>query len=99
MPLTGRSTSALNLAIAAMREQQGGQCAYCGSQIAHLDHKTSVANGGQHEAENLQWLCAPCNMHKHSDNDDEFRQRYGIASLTPWDNMLGRALWLGIFAG
>lgn len=95
----GASGSVDNSTLATMRAQQDDQCAYCGSEIEHLDHKTSVANGGQHEADNLQWLCAPCNLHKHAMNDDEYRERYGIPSVTPWDNMAGRALWLGLFSG
>lgn len=86
-----------NADLQAMRDDQGGQCAYCGHDVGHLDHKVSVANGGQHELPNLQWLCAPCNMHKRAMNDSDYRTKHGIPALTPWDSMAARALWLGMF--
>ena len=94
----GAKGKVTNADLQAMREDQGGQCAYCGDAVAHLDHKVSVANGGQHELPNLQWLCAPCNMYKRAMNDDEYRAKHGIPALTPWDSMVARALWLGIWA-
>ena len=94
----GASGKVTNATLASMRDNQGHQCAYCGAEAEHLDHMTSVANGGQHEADNLQWLCAPCNMRKRATNDSDYRAKHGIAAITPWDNMAGRAVWLGIVA-
>lgn len=47
---------------------QRGLCVYCSSDLAtvkkHLDHRNPLARGGSNSAENLQWLCAPCNLAK-----------------------------------
>ena len=48
-------------------------CAYCHYEgKLHLDHKDSLAKGGRHVFENLQWLCPPHNMQKHSKNHEEY---------------------------
>lgn len=54
-----------------LREVQGDKCAICSTKLSgkgHLDHIVPLARGGKHEPSNLQFLCAPCNLHK-SDRD------------------------------
>lgn len=51
--------------------QCGMICPGCGRTFDHLayfhiDHKEPVAKGGSHNLENLQLLCAPCNIRKGS---------------------------------
>ena len=69
------------------REQQG-LCMYCRAKlshtshvdvirpISHIDHKIPVNQGGTNDRENLQLVCAPCNLRKSDRNDAEFRHRY-----------------------
>lgn len=68
---------------------QSSRCGYCGSQEnLHLDHKRSLANGGQHVRANLQWLCGYHNMSKGRTDDSVYRQAHGIPDITEWDNPL-----------
>lgn len=67
----------------AMRERiasrQEYRCMYCGVRLEegwHLDHIFPISHGGDNEPENLQALCAPCNMRKGVQTDDEYRHRY-----------------------
>lgn len=41
----------------------------------HLDHKTPFVRGGSNAIENLQWLCAPCNLAKHTLDQGEWSAR------------------------
>ena len=49
--------------------------------VSHIDHITPVIQGGTNDRENLQLLCAGCNLRKSDRNDIEFRHRY--SSLLP----------------
>jgi 5-methylcytosine-specific restriction endonuclease McrA len=72
-------------ALALLWEEQGG-CAYCGATAGrHLDHMTPLARGGAHSLANLQWLCGPCNMRKHTMTDEEARRVLGVPTVTRWD--------------
>ena len=42
----------------------------------HIDHIVPVNQGGTNDRENLQLLCAGCNLRKSDRSDAEFRQRY-----------------------
>lgn len=46
--------------------RDGYACIVCATTnvALHLDHIVPVVQGGQHEDENLQTLCGPCNMSK-----------------------------------
>ena len=69
-----------------IRQQQGGLCMYCGVRLSrgnlHIDHIYSAEHGGSNAAENLQALCASCNIRKGVQTDSEFRERYR-ALLSP----------------
>lgn len=46
---------------------QKGRCAFCKIKLGtkyHVDHITALAAGGTNFRNNLQLLCAPCNLHK-----------------------------------
>jgi len=52
---------------------QAARCVYCQTSLGylptgrvnyHIDHIVPIARGGQHVLENLQLLCAPCNLRK-----------------------------------
>lgn len=47
-------------------EKSGSACANCGNVCCspHIDHKLPIALGGGDEIDNLQVLCASCNLHK-----------------------------------
>lgn len=53
-------------------ESQGYQCANpccrvdLRAVVKHLDHKETLSKGGSDNADNLQWLCRPCNVSKHA---------------------------------
>ena len=63
-----------------LKKEQGGLCVYCRGKFqlnpSHIDHVVPVNQGGSNERENLQLLCAPCNLRKSDRNDREFRYRY-----------------------
>lgn len=45
--------------------RDGGRCVQCGAEAhLHFDHIIPVAKGGATTVENLQILCAPCNLSK-----------------------------------
>ena len=56
--------------IKALLDTQNFRCAnpLCGIdrriEQRHLDQGEPVARGGSNSIDNLQWLCAPCNLHK-----------------------------------
>jgi hypothetical protein len=55
------------------------QCCYCGSgEILHVDHIHSFARGGRTELENLQTLCARCNIAKGTLDDADARRLLGV---------------------
>jgi hypothetical protein len=49
----------------AVWARDGGACVQCGSKgEIHFDHVIPVAKGGGNVVENIQILCAPCNLRK-----------------------------------
>jgi len=75
-----------------LREQlyreQRGLCIYSRDKLSltvvgatHIDHIIPVNQGGTNDRENLQLLCAGCNLRKSDRSDAEFRYRY--RSLLP----------------
>lgn len=71
--------------ILELLRSQGGHCAYCGKPAEHCDHKQALSQGGTDTIENMQWLCAPCNMHKRTTDDTTYRIANGIPPLTEWE--------------
>ena len=48
-------------------ERDRGQCVHCGSpEDIHFDHDIPFSKGGSNEVENIQLLCAQCNLKKGS---------------------------------
>ncbi len=53
-----------------MLEAQNYKCNFCKCEIhhglgnIHLDHIIPLSKGGKHSVDNVQWLCATCNMKK-----------------------------------
>jgi hypothetical protein len=50
----------------------------CNAMATQIDHVIPIARGGNHDLDNLQMLCAPCNMKKWSWLDGEER-------MWPWE--------------
>ena len=61
-------------------KRQRGYCVYCRRRLrriqSHIDHILPVNQGGSNEPDNLQLLCAGCNVRKSDRTDAEFRSRY-----------------------
>lgn len=57
-----------------IRERDEEVCLYCEvyAPNGHVDHRTSRANGGSNDFDNLAWACAPCNWSKGAMNDTDF---------------------------
>lgn len=52
--------------------RQGGRCNECGREVAlTMDHIIALADGGEHEASNIQGVCLSCNCRKAS-KDTQF---------------------------
>lgn len=63
-----------------MLKSQNGVCVYCGSDISkvfHVDHIMPISKGGGNEKENLQLLCAGCNLSKGAKTESEFLEWMG----------------------
>lgn len=65
--------------IAALLVTQENHCVFCRADLRavkwHVDHKMPLARGGTNWPENLQILCAPCNLSKGKLTNEEFRVR------------------------
>jgi 5-methylcytosine-specific restriction endonuclease McrA len=52
----------------ALSERQGGKCALCGQVLSasgvHVDHIVPRKYGGKNHQQNLQLVCARCNLKK-----------------------------------
>ncbi len=84
--LRGCEEHATPAEISALLLAQNGLCAYCGARAAHCDHKLPISGPiADDTIENMQWLCAPCNSHKHATPDSEYRRLKGIPPRTKWD--------------
>lgn len=52
---------------------KGSQCAYCGADASHVDHRTPKGRGGSDQMENLEPCCRRCNMAKGMLTVEEWR--------------------------
>lgn len=71
---------------------QDWKCTYCATSLVnyHLDHKTPLSRQGTNEESNLQLLCAPCNLKKHTMTHEEYAAIVGViepecAPVAPFD--------------
>lgn len=70
--------------IVAIGDSQGWQCVYCMQDIEtgyHIDHKTPLSRGGTNYPNNLQLLCAPCNLSKHAKTHEEYLRYREIVTM------------------
>ncbi len=61
--------------VGALYAMQLGKCVYCDTDLSEafqVDHIVPLSRGGSNEPENLQLLCARCNLMKHAKTHDEF---------------------------
>lgn len=61
--------------VIAIGRSQGWVCTYCGTDISedwHVDHIVPLSRGGSNWPDNLQCLCAPCNLSKWAKTHEEF---------------------------
>ncbi len=47
-------------------EECGGMCVKCAAPYEHMDHIIPLSKGGEHTLDNVQPLCAKCNLSKHN---------------------------------
>ena len=55
-------------------EASNGVCPYCGKSFkeGHMDHIVPLSRGGTNDRDNLAYVCASCNLHKHTMTVEEF---------------------------
>lgn len=61
---------------------QGHKCAFCGCgtlKSFHVDHKLPISRGGTNWPDNIQILCAPCNLKKGAKTNEEFLSSINIS--------------------
>ena len=65
-----------------LRKRQGNKCAACKCALIgrkyHIDHVLPIVLDGPHRIDNLQLLCAPCNLKKGSMPPEEWAARLGL---------------------
>jgi len=67
--------------ISNLFDLQKGKCALCKKSIKkcyHVDHNIPLSRGGSNDKYNLQLLCPPCNLSKHSKDPIEHNQSLGL---------------------
>ena len=59
--------------------EHGGKCPNCDTTDGpwHIDHIIPLSLGGSHSANNVQVLCARCNLSKSNKNPNDWAQEYG----------------------
>lgn len=74
---TGVKINQTAIALKQIFDEQGGRCAYTGRQLTvgvdtTLDHIIPRARGGETTVDNVQWVCAECNLLKSAFLEDQF---------------------------
>lgn len=67
--------------VADIMKAQRGKCAYCRKSLKngyHVDHIVALINGGANHRRNLQLLCPPCNMSKHTSDPLDHARTLGM---------------------
>jgi 5-methylcytosine-specific restriction endonuclease McrA len=67
--------------VAALLGLQKGRCAVCRDKLNakfHKDHIIPISAGGPNDIKNIQLLCPPCNLAKHSKHPIDFMQSRGF---------------------
>lgn len=68
--------------LALLLEKQGHRCAYCRANLRkvkkHADHIFPLSLGGSNSIDNIQWLCATCNLSKSAKDPIAFAQERGL---------------------
>lgn len=68
--------------ILEIKKSQNGKCAYCKTKLdkknTRRDHVTPIARGGTNNRDNIQLLCAPCNLRKSARDPLEFARSIGF---------------------
>lgn len=62
----------------AIRDQQRNICYWCRQPVAekgHFDHVIPLSRGGTHDAANIVWSCASCNLRKNDKLPEEWAGR------------------------
>jgi 5-methylcytosine-specific restriction endonuclease McrA len=67
-------------ALRLMAEMLGSKCVYCGDPFEHWDHAVPLSRGGLHCLDNLVPACAPCNLRKRTQTQEEFMAQAGLIS-------------------
>lgn len=72
--------------LVALLKAQCFSCAICKADLTktkkHADHIVPLCSGGSHDIENIQILCASCNVKKGKKNNQEFIESFKIAKLS-----------------
>lgn len=66
---------------------QNGQCVYCNIRLKwlhyHIDHIVPIKRGGTNHKDNIQILCARCNVKKGAQDPKEYENAIGFLRLSP----------------
>ncbi len=67
--------------ISNIYERQRGRCVWCRSQLKnryHIDHRKPLSRGGANSADNIDLLCADCNLRKWSKAPEQWAREKGL---------------------
>jgi len=90
--------------IRSLLRVQEGRCFYCyaslighdGKNLFHRDHYEPLSKAGDHDVTNIVLACPKCNMVKHDEDGDTFRERqFAEAAIKTRDDLrrIQQAVW------